>query len=123
MLRNRPSKVTTSSTSNPGLADSFFSLINDVADRDDQWGPLLFLRPARHVPIGWLRTAALAVLLGGLFGMIGSIVLAVAARGLGRPVPPVYVMPAVLTAIYFAVCRFTLAAAWNRRARVMVAPR
>jgi len=101
---------------------SFFNLINDISDRDEQWGPLLFLRPARHSRIGWLRTAALALLLGGLFGMIGSIVLAVMGRLLERPVPPVYAMPAVLTLVYFVVCRFTLAAAWNRRARQLVKP-
>jgi hypothetical protein len=101
---------------------SFFTLINDITDRDEQWGPLLFLRPPRHVSMGWLRSAALAVLLGGLFGMLGSIVLALTARGLGRPLPPVYIMPAALTAIYFLVGRFTVAAAWNRRARQLVRP-
>lgn len=101
---------------------TFFNLINDISDRDEQWGPLLFLRPARHQRIGWLRTTVLALLLGGLFGMLGSVVLALIARSLERPVPPVYLMPAALTVVYFLVCRFTLAAAWNRRARVLVKP-
>jgi len=54
--------------------------------------------------------------------MAGSVVLAFLARVLGRPVPPVYAMPVVLTAVYFLVGRFTLAAAWNRRARQLVKP-
>ena len=85
---------------------SFFNLVNDISDRDEQWGPLLFLRPARHAPMGWLRTGVLAILLGGLFGMAGSIVLALMARGLGRPLPSVYLMPAALTVVYFLVGRF-----------------
>lgn len=104
------------------MRQRYFTLINDISDRDEQWGPLLFLRPARHTPIGWLRTSALALLLGGLFGSAGSVVLALLARGLGRPLPPVYVMPAVLTAVYFVVCRVTVAAAWNHRARRLVKP-
>ncbi len=91
--------------------------INDISDKDEQWGPLLFLRPPRHASMGFLRVFGLAVLLGGLFGMMGSIVLAITARTFHRPVPPVYVMPAALTLVYFLVCRFTVAAAWNRRAR------
>jgi hypothetical protein len=100
----------------------FFTFINEISDRDEQWGPFLFLRPPRHSRIGWLRTAALALLLGGLFGMAGSVVLTVMARFLERPSPPVYAMPGVLTAVYFLVCRFTVAAAWNRRARRLVKP-
>jgi hypothetical protein len=100
----------------------FITFINEISDRDEQWGPFLFLRPPRHRAMGWLRTCALAVLLGGLFGMAGSVVLALMARLLERPVPPVYAMPAVLTAVYVLVCRFTVAAARNHRARRLVKP-
>lgn len=93
------------------------SFLNNISDKDEQWGPLLFLRPGRHERMSLVRVFALALLLGGLFGMMGSIVLALTARGVGRAVPPVYVMPAALTFIYFLVCRFTIASAWNRRAQ------
>ncbi len=96
---------------------SLDSVINDISDKDEQWGPLLFLRPLRHETMGFLRVFGLALLLGGLFGMMGSVVLALTARAFYRPIPPVYVMPGALTLVYFVVCRFTVAAAWNRRAR------
>jgi hypothetical protein len=93
------------------------TFINDISDKDEQWGPLLFIRPERHMTMGALRVLGLAVMLGGLFGMLGSIVLAMTARAMGKPVPPAHIMPAILTAIYFIVARLTLARAWNRRAR------
>jgi hypothetical protein len=102
--------------------NSFTTFVNDLSDQDGSWGPLLFMRPPRHAPIGFFRSWALALLLGGVFGMLGNIVLALAARGLGRPIPPVYLMPAGLVLVYFLVCRLTVAAAWNRRARQLVKP-
>ena len=92
-------------------------LINGISDRDEQWGPLLFLRPDRHRPLSTLRLAALALLLGALFGMAGSVLLAVIARAFEKPIPPVYVMPLAMTFVYFVVGQFTVARAWNRRAR------
>jgi hypothetical protein len=93
--------------------DSFFT---HFVDSDQQWGPLLFLRPRPNQAIGVARVLALSVLVGGAFGMVGSIFLAAAARASHHTVLPVYVFPLVLTAVYFCVCQLTFVPAWNRRA-------
>ncbi len=91
-------------------------LFTRVVDTDAQWGPLLFLRPAPHQQFGLTRLFAIAVLIGGAFGLAGSIVLALMARAAQRPPLPIYVFPLVLTAVYFCVCQLSIVPAWNRRA-------
>ena len=93
--------------------DSFFT---QFVDSDQQWGPLLFLRPRSDQAMGVTRVLALSVLVGGAFGMVGSIFLAAAARTSQHAILPVYVFPLVLTAVYFCVCQLTFVPAWNRRA-------
>jgi hypothetical protein len=88
----------------------------DFCDRDTNWGPLLFLRPARADRMSPGRTAAGAVLLGIPLGLFAAIVLTLMARALSRPVPPVGYFPPLLTVAYWVVAQFTLARAWNRRA-------
>lgn len=90
--------------------------LNQLADRDREWGPFLFLRPKRYEKIGFLRALALSILIGGFFGMGANVVVAVLAHSMERPFPPVYAIPGALTLIYFFVFRFTVARAWNRRA-------
>ena len=91
-------------------------LFTRVVDSDAQWGPLLFLRPALHEHFAFTRTLALALLVGGAFGLAGSIVLGLLARAAQQPAPPVYVFPLVLTSVYFSVCQLSIVPAWNRRA-------
>jgi hypothetical protein len=92
--------------------------LNEVNDRDDMWGPLLFLRPERHRVLTPLRALVISALLGGFFGMLGNVIL-----GLMLPTtqqahrPSVWLMPALLTAMYFVCGQLSLVAAWNRRAR------
>lgn len=94
----------------------FDDLYTGFADSDQQWGPLLFLRPRVNERFGVPRVLALAVLVGLSFGMLGSIFLAVAARVAGRPPLAVHVFPLILTAVYFCVCQMSFVPAWNRRA-------
>lgn len=91
-------------------------LFNDYCDVDAKWGPLLFLRPARHERFGLRRALVMSVLLGSLFGLAGNVVMAMVGHALHRPVASPYVFPAVLTAAYFALTCLTFAPAWNRRA-------
>ena len=91
-------------------------LFTRVVDSDEQWGPLLFLRPALHARFGLARLFTVAVLIGGAFGLPGSILLGLMARAAQRPALPVYVFPLVLTAVYFCVCQLSIVPAWNRRA-------
>lgn len=92
--------------------------LNELNDRDDMWGPLLFLRPERHQALTASRALVVSALLGGFFGMLGNVML-----GLMLPAtqqshrPPVWLMPALLTAMYFVCGQLSLVAAWNRRAR------
>jgi hypothetical protein len=91
------------------------SRIIDLCDADHAWGPLLFLRPAKHLPLTLPRTALMAFVPGLAFGMLGSILLALAARALGVPVRSLFVFPLALSAIYFIACSLLVAPAWNRR--------
>lgn len=91
-------------------------LFTRVLDADHQWGPLLFLRPSRAERFGAARVFALSVLVGGGFGLPGSIFLALCARAAHRAPLPVFVFPLVLTAIYFCLCQLSVVPAWNRRA-------
>lgn len=91
--------------------------LNQLNDRDDMWGPLLFLRPARHQPLSLVRVVTLSTLLGGFFGMLGNVMLGLmlSIGATGRP--SVFLMPALLTGMYFVCGQLSLVAAWNRRAR------
>lgn len=93
------------------------ALFTQFVDSDQQWGPLLFLRPRVNERLGLPRVLALALLVGLSFGMLGSIFLAVAARVFGKPPLAVHVFPMVLTFVYFCVCQMTFVPAWNRRAK------
>jgi hypothetical protein len=95
------------------------ALITDYCDTDSKWGPLLFLRPARSEALTVVRCAMLALLPGVFLGLIGSILFRLLTWGLGRPALSVAAFPIVLTTAYFFVCRFLLAPAWNRRAKLL----
>jgi hypothetical protein len=94
----------------------FDDLFTEFVDSDQQWGPLLFLRPRVDEALGIARVLALSVLIGGAFGLLGSIFLAAAARASHRPPLPVHLFPLLLTALYFSICQLTFVPAWNRRA-------
>jgi hypothetical protein len=94
-------------------ADRFFV---DYCDSEANWGPLLFLRPARHERLGLRRTLVMSVLLGSVFGVLGDVLLLLAARFLHKPSVSPLPFPLVLTVAYFVVQRVTIAPAWNRRA-------
>ncbi len=93
--------------------------LNELNDRDDMWGPLLFLRPARHQPLTVTRVLTLAASLGAFFGMLGNVVLGLLLSGGAGGKPPVWLMPALFTGMYFVCGQLSLAAAWNRRARLL----
>ena len=93
--------------------------LNQLNDRDEMWGPLLFLRPERHQPISAARSLTIAALLGGFFGMLGNVTLGLMLPHGGPGRPPVLLMPLLLTAMYFLCGQLSLVAAWNRRARLL----
>jgi hypothetical protein len=88
----------------------------DFCDRDSNWGPLLFLRPARKERMSHARTAAGALLLGAPLGLFGSIVMHLFARLVHQQAPGLMYFPLVLTLGYWLVAHITLARAWNQRA-------
>lgn len=93
--------------------------LNQMNDRDDMWGPLLFLRPQRRQVLSLPRVLFICGALGLFYGMLGNVVIALLTRtGIGYR-PPLAVMPALLTAMYFVCGQLSLVAAWNRRARLM----
>jgi hypothetical protein len=89
--------------------------LNELSDHDGMWGPLLFLRPARHERFSVLRVLSLSALLGGFYGMLGNVLLALAHRPDGAR-PPLLAMPLVLSAAYFLCAELSVVPAWNRRA-------
>ena len=91
--------------------------LNDFSDRDDMWGPLLFLRPEPHQPIGLGRALTITGLLGGFYGMLGNVMLGLMVRAGGGHRPSVLMMPILLTAMYFVCAQLSIFAAWNRRSR------
>lgn len=93
--------------------------LNQLNDRDEMWGPLLFLRPERHQPISVARALVVATLLGGFFGMLGNVTLGLILPPGGHGRPPVLLMPLLLSAMYFVCGKLSLVAAWNRRARLL----
>ncbi|HKO46940.1 MAG TPA: hypothetical protein VJV79_04415 [Polyangiaceae bacterium] len=94
-------------------------LFTRVVDSDEQWGPLLFIRPPKDTLFGIDRVLALAVLVGGGFGVPGSVLLALIARAADRPPLPLFVFPVLLTIVYFSICLMSIVPAWNRRARAL----
>src|SRR6266567_4035703 len=93
--------------------------LNQLNDQDDMWGPLLFLRPERHRVLTPLRVLLLSALLGGFYGMLGNIALALLASAASTGRPSGLLMPALLTAMYFVCAELSLVGAWNRRARLL----
>jgi hypothetical protein len=94
----------------------FHDELLDFCDRDSNWGPLLFLRPARKQRLTPARTIFGAVLLGTPLGMLGSILMSLFTRAVSQPAPGLAYFPLVLTLGYWCVAHFTLARAWNHRA-------
>jgi hypothetical protein len=93
--------------------------LNHFNDRDEMWGPLLFLRPAQHQPITPARALLITSLLGGFYGMLGNVMLALMVRsGVGQK-PSVFMMPLILTGMYFVCAELSIFGAWNRRARLL----
>jgi H+/Cl- antiporter ClcA len=93
--------------------------LNELNDRDDMWGPLLFLRPERHQPLTLGRVVTLSALLGAFFGMLGNVALRLMLHFGAGYRPPIWLMPTLLTAMYFVCGQLSLVAAWNRRARLL----
>ena len=93
--------------------------LNQINDRDEMWGPLLFLRPERRQSMSPARVLLISAVLGAFYGMLGNVVIGLLTRsGMGyRPSP--LVMPALLTGMYFVCGQLSLVSAWNRRARLM----
>lgn len=91
--------------------------LNQFSDRDDMWGPLLFLRPEQRQVMTPARVLALAGILGLFYGMLGNVMLALMAAAGPAGKPPLWAMPALLTAMYFVCAQLSIVAAWNRRAR------
>lgn len=91
--------------------------LNQFSDNDEMWGPLLFLRPAQRQVMTPARVLVLATLLGLFYGMLGNVMLALMAQAGPGGKPPLWAMPALLTAMYFVCAQLSIVAAWNRRAR------
>jgi hypothetical protein len=91
--------------------------LNQFSDRDEMWGPLLFLRPEKRVVMSPARVLAIAALLGLFYGMLGNVVLALLATTGPAGKPPIWMMPGILTAMYYVSAQLSIVGAWNRRAR------
>lgn len=98
----------------------FDERFNELSDKDSFWGPLLAFRPEKNQCISSFRAATMAATLGGFYGMLLNLVLALICRSTTQRMPALYMMPAVLTSTYFAVFQLTLGPAWNRRAKLLV---
>jgi hypothetical protein len=84
---------------------------NWLNDRNVEWWPFLFMRPAKHERMSEPRVLGLAALYGFPAGLFVSVLFAVShAR--------VHVLAAPLlgTLLFYVVFRCTFAQAWNRRA-------
>lgn len=107
----------------PGDYTPTDTLITDYCDNDSNWGPLLFLRPARSEHLDAGRCVVMAVLPGVFFGLLGSILYVLIARAIEHPPLPIYVLPILFTAACFGACRVVLAPSWNRRATLLMGGR
>lgn len=97
----------------PSTTDQFFT---DYCDAEGNWGPLLVFRPRREETLSVVRVLAMSLLLGVSFGLLGDVLLLLAARVLDKTPSSPFSLPAVLTLAYFVVGQLTIAPAWNRRA-------
>lgn len=94
---------------------------NQLSDRDAFWGPLLAFRPDKKRCISGGRALAMASTLGGFYGMLLNLSVALIFRkSAHHHLPSVLMMPAILTLTYFVAFQLTLGPAWNRRARLML---
>ncbi len=93
--------------------EEFEQLANWFNDRDAEWWPFLFMRPAQDRRMSGLRVLAIAVLYGAPVGMLGDVWFALMGRA--EQVNP-FLAPLVVTAVLFVAFRLTFARAWNRRA-------
>jgi len=99
----------------------FDERFNELSDRDAFWGPLLAFRPEKRQCISGLRALAMTTTLGGFYGMLLNLAVALIFRkSVHHHVPSVLMMPAILTFTYFVAFQLTLGPAWNRRARLMM---
>jgi hypothetical protein len=94
-------------------------LLNQLTDASALWGPLLFLRPKQHQVLSAGRLLTVCSLFSGFYGMCGNVLISLARYGANRPLLPVYLLPLLLTAFTFLCGQFTVARAWNTRARRM----
>lgn len=92
---------------------------NEVSDRDAFWGPLLMFRPEKKRCISSFRALTMAATLGGFYGMLLNVIIALLCRHTPQRMPALYMMPAILTSTYFAAFQLTLGSAWNRRAKLI----
>ena len=93
---------------------------NALNDRDAFWGPLLVFRPEKKRSISSFRALSMAATLGGFYGMLLNLALALICRHTAHRAPAVYMMPSILTLTYFVAFQLTLGPAWNRRAKLIV---
>lgn len=93
---------------------------NELCDRDAFWGPLVGFRPRKDRYISHGRAFSVASMLGGVYGMLLNLALALICRHSEQRLPHVILMPVVLTLTYFAAFQLTLGPAWNRRARLLL---
>ena len=93
---------------------------NELSDSDSFWGPLIGFRPEQRRCISNTRALSICLMLGAFYGLLLDLILVLICRSNAQPVPPVFVMPTILTLTYFVIFQFTLGPAWNRRARLIV---
>jgi hypothetical protein len=96
------------------MLDDLERLANDLSDSDPQWWPFLFVRPERHELFSSRRVLALAALYGLLAGLFVNVLARLGGGVEARTLHPL-LFPTTATLAFFALYRFTFAAAWNRR--------
>jgi hypothetical protein len=94
--------------------------LNELCDRDALWGPLLAIRPEKNRVFSVARVLALAGAAGGLYGLLLNLGFVLVCRLAHLRAPSMFGVPFILTFTYFVGFMFTLAPAWNRRARLLV---
>jgi hypothetical protein len=90
-------------------------ILIDWADRDDVWGPLLFLRPKPTEYLGVGRIFLASLLIGTVQGMAANLGMALAHRLTGHEMLPVHTLPMVLTLSLALVFQLSFGRVWNRR--------
>jgi hypothetical protein len=94
--------------------------LNQITDHDPFWGPFIAFRPEKNRYFSRFRALALATTVGGVYGALLNVGLAVLCRLSGQHAPSIYGVPLVLTLTYLVGFQLTLGPAWNRRARLLV---